>query len=442
MNLNLGIFFDGTGNNILDRPKQTISNVAKLYKVYGKEGDESVDKLYIRGVGSKKHKTDTDLLGGETVISQGLDELMGGAFGSGGHDRINQIIKQAKARLKKRPQVTELTIDVFGFSRGAAMARHFVNIIRRDKLLSKQSIRFLGLFDTVGSFGIPGDNKDDFDFGVSNDYVRYVYQLVAENELRKNFDLQSIRRESSVPYQMNDSCCKGDRWMVEILCPGVHSDIGGGYDKLSPERKRPQHGNDNNLLSRVYLERMFTVARKCDVPFMNPPREDEKEFWQVDKDIKTMLSNILGYYNRQPFLRAAHSILREAEAYLVVEEYRKGHMPKRINGGKRPNPDYTRRKFDIKRLTETGIPALKALFLAEAFKNDNVRRNTFMTRYRTFKNRYMHVSHFPGNRTIGMEAQTSSMGTNSMLWPSTATNPRVAVIKDTLKREIFYNTAS
>ena len=48
MNLNLGIFFDGTGNNILDQPKQTISNVAKLYKVYGKEGDESVDKLYIR----------------------------------------------------------------------------------------------------------------------------------------------------------------------------------------------------------------------------------------------------------------------------------------------------------------------------------------------------------------------------------------------------------
>ena len=230
--------------------------------------------------------------------------------------------------------------------------------------------------------------------------------------------------------------------MVEILCPGVHSDIGGGYDKLSPERKRPQHGNDNNLLSRVYLERMFTVARKCEVPLVNPPREDKKEFWQVDKDIKTMLSNILGYYNRQPFLRVAHSILREAEEYLVVEEYRKEHMPKRINGGKRPNPDHTRRKLDIKRLTKTGIPALKALLLAEAFKNDNVRRNTFMRRYRTFKNRYMHDSHFPGNRTIGMEAQTSSMGANSMLWSSTATNPRAAVIKDTLKREIFYNTAS
>lgn len=231
--------------------------------------------------------------------------------------------------------------------------------------------------------------------------------------------------------------------MVEILCPGVHSDIGGGYDKIGPERKTPQHGNDNNLLSRVYLERMFSVARKCEVPFVNPPREDKKEFWQVDKDIKTMLSIILGYYNRQQDLRVKHSILREAEEYLAVEKYRLKKTRKTIDrGGKRkPNPYYARRKNDIERLTKPGIPALKDLLLAEEFKNDNDRRNTFMRHYRTFKKRYMHNSHVPINRKIGMEAQTSSMGANSMLWPSTATNPKAAVIKDTLKRAIFYNTA-
>lgn len=454
MNLSLGIFFDGTGNNIREAKRQKISNVAKLYNVYGKEGDDSVAKLYIRGVGSTKYPDDDDNFEGATGFSKGISA----AIGTGAHDRIAWIISEARKLLRARPEVKSLTVDVFGFSRGAAMARHFVNIIRISKLhKKKQSIRFLGLFDTVGSFGIPGNNKDGMDFQVSTKYVRYIYQLVAENELRKNFDLQSIRKKSSDPLQFNDDCCKGNRWKVEILCPGVHSDIGGSYDKLKPDKskskskwpwkkkkkKKFEQGNDNNLLSRVYLERMYKVARKCDVPFVPPPTADRKEFWEVDKDIKTMLSNILGYYKRQPELRIMHAILREAEARLAVEKYRFDNMDKyyRPGGKRRVRPLYLKRKRNVEILSK-GIPALEKLFLAEAFNNDNDRRNTFIRNYRTFSNRYMHNSHFPTNLTPGMDPQTLKMIELALLWPSTSTDPKVRAIKKTLRREVFFNNGA
>ena len=200
MHYTLGFFFDGTGNNKRSKP-QTTSNVAKLYRAYGNESDDEIGKLYVRGVGSRKYAADKDPFGGETLISEGIDRLLGGAFGLGGHQRVNYMLKRAREIIDSRPEITSLTVDLFGFSRGAALARHFVRLIHNAPLHQCQTIRFLGLFDTVGSFGIPGNNKDNFVFGVSNEHARYIYHLVAENELRKNFDLWSIRAsETGVRY--------------------------------------------------------------------------------------------------------------------------------------------------------------------------------------------------------------------------------------------------
>jgi hypothetical protein len=52
-------------------------------------------------------------------------------------------------------------INVIGFSRGAALAIHFCNVLAKKGLelesgeTEKPSIRFLGLWDVVGVFGIP-----------------------------------------------------------------------------------------------------------------------------------------------------------------------------------------------------------------------------------------------------------------------------------------------
>lgn len=217
MELTPGIFFDGTSNSINDKP-QTITNIAKLYKVYGESDKPTVRKLYVRGVGSTKRKEDNDRLGGGDALSRGIGRMFGGAFGAGGHGRIEFMLDRVKTILKETPGVTKLTFDVFGFSRGAGLARHFINVLRKKPLRKKQSIRFLGIFDTVGSFALPGNNRDNFDFRIPKNSVKSVYHLVAEDELRKNLDLRSIRPSCSVAPDQDDSACMA---IAATAFPGI-----------------------------------------------------------------------------------------------------------------------------------------------------------------------------------------------------------------------------
>jgi len=128
-------------------------------------------------------------------------------------------------------------IDIFGFSRGAAQARALVNEIHR--LSNSNSyywggtriqVRYLGLFDTVGSVGMPGDD-DDTNFLVNDDLsgeislsihpsaVQNAVHLTAYDERRDYFPVTSLKSESGG---------LASNFIEEVL-PGVHSDIGGGY---------------------------------------------------------------------------------------------------------------------------------------------------------------------------------------------------------------------
>lgn len=66
------------------------------------------------------------------------------AFGIGGHRRV----EQAMARLKRNRRNGDSTVDVVGFSRGAAIAISFANDVAEE--LPDQRIRFIGVFDVVG----------------------------------------------------------------------------------------------------------------------------------------------------------------------------------------------------------------------------------------------------------------------------------------------------
>lgn len=440
MELTLGLFFDGTGNNINDKP-QTISNIAKLYKVYGESDKPMVRKLYIRGVGSTKHKNDNDRLGGSDAISKGIDRMFGGAFGAGGHERINFILDQAKAILKETPGVTKLTFDVFGFSRGAALARHFANVLRKKPLHAKQSIRFLGIFDTVGSFGLPGDNNDDFDFRIPKNAVKFVYHLVAEDELRENFDLQSICPNSSVAPDHDDSACTGNRWAVEIVCPGVHSDIGGSYDQLQAKDKKPEHGNRNNRLSRHYLKQMHHRAKACGVPFGDAPAGEFKQHWNYGESLSKMITDLLNQYKKQDGLRLKHAIMREAVKTIDVTKDKLKATRKKTGkpGNKKPNPTYVQLKRELANMLEHGIPLLETIFLQDAFKGNQQRYKKFLSHYQKFNKGFIHVSHSPINDSIGMGAQVTSSVVNTKVWPALEGTAYASLIKRTAKRDIFYN---
>lgn len=142
--------------------------------------------------------------------------------------------------------IHHLEFDIFGFSRGAAAARHFANEVLkpgggllREVLRPGQfglasgfdwardaRINFIGLFDTVAAIVDPrrGDwsPSNHLNPGI-NLYLpagcaRKVVQLTARDERRWNFALNSVAPEHQ-----------------EIELPGAHSDIGGGYPVLMEE---------------------------------------------------------------------------------------------------------------------------------------------------------------------------------------------------------------
>jgi uncharacterized Zn-binding protein involved in type VI secretion len=285
--LRLGVFFDGTGNNQansetvagcmardvgLENEAEDIqkfcaefgygidgsapdnsfgndtSNVARLYDLYMDHSDVSLKpdaeeaalKVYLEGIGT---------------VSGGEDDLWGQATGRGKNGvvaRVEQssalILRRLRVFKDNHPEITikQLEIDVFGFSRGAAAARHFVNDIRKgvNSMLAKAlptgnsifiegfgwrvqqdlHLNFIGLFDTVPGIVTPlmldfspgNDRNGGLNLGLPTGAARKVVQLVARDEHRLNFAL--IRTEN------------------DIVLPGSHSDIGGGYRPRMRER--------------------------------------------------------------------------------------------------------------------------------------------------------------------------------------------------------------
>ena len=242
--LRLGVFFDGTGNhrgNDLILTNRDVTNVAKLYDLYRETAN--IRRVYVRGPGTIDGKhTPNGFEASEDLMGLGL-----GIGPEGGHDRIEIAIRRMRDEIHAG-DYNEVVFDVFGFSRGAALARHFVNLINGQpetvllpqfkgaSLFSpmvgvtpvpafpsgvKVRVNFVGLFDTVGSFYLPGDNANlDFNLNLSPSSAERVVHLTAHHEIRKNFPLSSIM----------DANGNGPSHFTEIAVPGVHSDVGGGYE--------------------------------------------------------------------------------------------------------------------------------------------------------------------------------------------------------------------
>ena len=135
VDVSLNLFFDGTFNNKTnvqegmqkDPSKRKgsydndFSNVARGYDAIDANAENQVS-WYIEGIGTVDSKTDNDTLGlparggGLSVGERGIAAKV-----------TKGCIKGAEAlRTKYRGKVINvLTVNVYGFSRGAAAARHF-----------------------------------------------------------------------------------------------------------------------------------------------------------------------------------------------------------------------------------------------------------------------------------------------------------------------------
>jgi uncharacterized protein (DUF2235 family) len=233
---NIMICFDGTCNHPKDAKQERkwfghgeiedngITNVLKLHVLFGgnldntaflpadkSKGQTEQHSFYYSGVGTYGNK---------------LQKIFNAGFSPEKLD-VSRIIKNAKKDLIKHYQDGD-SIYIFGFSRGAAIARRFACLI--DEYISTNDdtpIKFLGVFDTVASIGVPNlDNNDKpisdvvFEDNCISPKIEKALHLLALDEKRTAFLPTLMQNEDKV---------------TEIWFPGAHADVGGGfwYDGLS-----------------------------------------------------------------------------------------------------------------------------------------------------------------------------------------------------------------
>ncbi len=223
--------FDGTNNDRIrddwaKKSENGPTNVAILYDLYNEQ------KSYAVGVGT----------------NDGLLNPLGLAGGLGGKARIQKSLSDAQGFIT----AGNLVVDITGFSRGAAEARDFANQLKKKFPCIR--IRWMGLFDTVASFGLGGNDIDlGYDFSIPVNAYR-VFHLTAggENgERRKFFPLMSVKAGPSSP----NSNPNVDE---TVLVDAAHSDVGGGY-------------RENRGLANYALFVMWQDGRSSGVPFDSIP---------------------------------------------------------------------------------------------------------------------------------------------------------------------------
>ncbi|MGY6151505.1 T6SS phospholipase effector Tle1-like catalytic domain-containing protein [Paraburkholderia graminis] len=265
-------FFDGTGNNRgRDAEKKKWSNIARLFD--GHISDEPlIVKRYYEGVG-----TSFDSSNPSWIDSVRDSEALGGGAGAGGDARVGKAENDLNVVLLRNHRVIRIDVAVFGFSRGAALARAFVNRILNkceyrdgqpywpcgtalDGKAAPIHFRFLGIFDTVESVGVPAHDLTGMKMAIP-DAVENCLHLVAGHEIRTAFALTRLGRT--------------DSQHREIVYPGVHSDVGGGY--------RPGEQGRSDMLARLPLNRMRLEAAMAGVPFTPPA------------DLRANVSDMFGY---------------------------------------------------------------------------------------------------------------------------------------------------
>lgn len=226
--------FDGTGQRDDDPAKEDVkdTNVSRFLLAYRPKDDLTLPKddwhnHYQRGVGSAGL----------------LRKVLGGITGFGGRTFIRRALNKLEDNIERNDTI----IDVVGFSRGAALALDFVNEIAKGKAkLADRSIptvRFLGLFDTVPSFGIPISPLNiGWDLDLPSN-VKRCFHALSLDERRGNFHLHR-------PKALGEP--QADR-LTEVWFRGVHSDVGGSGAKEVPPRG----------LASIPLNWMFVNAQAC-----------------------------------------------------------------------------------------------------------------------------------------------------------------------------------
>lgn len=313
--VHVGIFFDGTGNNMqadfFEPPpeRRKHSNVVRLFQCMPTSRPDGRFSYYVPGVG-----TPFPEIGEESFSTAGSAAAAGGAqritwamlqvinaphryvhnallitpdkaktisgnlAGTLTPDFMRRVpLRYWQEKLKaaltdQKPRVEQINVSVFGFSRGAAQARAFVNWLfevceQKDGAWTFAGIpfrvQFLGIFDTVASVGLadlPGTGVLDGRMSWADDNlqihpaVEQCVHYVAGHEVRATFSLDSVRVKGSYPANA-----------MEVMYPGAHSDVGGGY----APGDLGVSASLNSFASIIPGANMYKAARLAGVPLIH-----------------------------------------------------------------------------------------------------------------------------------------------------------------------------
>jgi uncharacterized protein (DUF2235 family) len=228
-----------------------------------------------------------------------LDKVTGGAFGKGIEDNVRDLYRSIVYNYEPGDE-----LFFFGFSRGAFTVRtlagfmNFVGLVEKDDdyyvpeiytcyeknkgagskeweeafhnvqgTRSCPPIKFIGVWDTVGSLGAPGvigkvasifhGNKYVYhDVGL-NEHIENAYHALAIDERRKPFEPTLWIRPEGWTGTLEQA------WF-----PGVHSNVGGGY--------KPD-GLANEALHWI-VRKAETYGLECDWKYLSffEPHYDSK----------------------------------------------------------------------------------------------------------------------------------------------------------------------
>ncbi|MFC5694683.1 T6SS phospholipase effector Tle1-like catalytic domain-containing protein [Pseudomonas sp. GCM10022186] len=272
--LRIGVFFDGTYNNATNAAQgllcgaqhaiteddldasckpymrdpessygNDVTNIKLLHDLYPNtptlrshnDVSQAHRRIYIEGIGTRAGEADS-LFGAGT-----------GRGATGVEGKVRQAFEDIRSTcydfIDENPdyEIESLTLDIFGFSRGAAAARHFANQLAKgrngplgmlfpdtsgtfsDNLSGRYGqgvqVAFIGLFDTVASTAglanlgnVRSPSPPGLQLYLAPEHFPTVVHLVARDEYRANFALNSTAPEHREP-----------------ILPGAHADLGGGY---------------------------------------------------------------------------------------------------------------------------------------------------------------------------------------------------------------------
>ena len=302
--VNINLFFDGTLNNgnntdarlAYNKKKKGLTltpeelKAADAYRKNHENGSSyenyysNIAIMHQMNLADNKNREIKVYIEGEGTEDYSSDSMYGYAFGSGRTGipaKVNIAFLKIKkgiekiissGGIKETDFINEIELTVFGFSRGAAAARHFIAL--KYKLQNnyniesaKFSIKFVGLFDTVSSYHdahslSTGATNKDFDNDVDElklkmEGVKKVFHLTAADEYRENFSLTTIEH----------SIATGVGFELEI--PGAHSDVGGGYGEIEDETRYFSNEPDFKNIQQVLLQQGWYTPEQLNYPMRN-----------------------------------------------------------------------------------------------------------------------------------------------------------------------------